>query len=50
MLILAIVFIVIGLWIAFELWRAPLGEETENGYREIRPTKKLSDLWKRKNK
>lgn len=49
MLILAVVFIAIGLWIAFELWRAPLGEETENGYKEIKPAKKLSDLFK-KNK
>lgn len=48
--ILAIAFILSGLWIAFEMWRAPMGEETENGFREIRPAKKLSDLFKKNKK
>jgi hypothetical protein len=36
-------------WLTYEIWRAPLMEETEDG--ELitkRPTKKLSDLFKRK--
>lgn len=47
---LAITFILVGVWIAFELWRAPVGEETEDGYKEIRPTKKISDLFKKNKK
>lgn len=44
----ALLMIVSGLWIAYEIWRAPLLEETENGrFRTKRPTKKLSDLWRR---
>ena len=41
----------ITLLIAFEIWRAPLMQETEDG-RLItkRPTKKLSDLFKKNNK
>ena len=47
--IFGIVFLLIFVWIAYEIWRAPLMEETEDG-RLItkRPTKKLSDLFKRK--
>ncbi len=49
MLGLGIGLIIIGLWMAFEIWRAPLMQETEDG-RLItkRPTKKLSDLFKKK--
>lgn len=38
------------LWMAYEIWRAPLMEETEDG-RLItkRPTKKLSDLWRKRS-
>jgi len=47
--ILGIIFLAIFLWLAFEIWRAPLMEETEDGgLRTIRPTKKLSDLFKKK--
>ncbi len=43
------IFVVIGLWMAFEIWRAPLMEEREDGgLRTIRPAKKLSDLFKKK--
>jgi hypothetical protein len=50
MLYLGIFFILISLWIAYEIWRAPLMEETEDG-RLItkRPTKKLSDLWRKRS-
>jgi hypothetical protein len=48
MKILGVLFIMIFLWITYEIWRAPLLEETENGnYRTKRPTKKLSDLWRK---
>ena len=39
------------LWMAYEIWRAPLMEETEDGgLRIIRPTKKFTDLFKYKKK
>jgi hypothetical protein len=45
----ALSLIVTGLWIAYEIWRAPLLEEMEDGgYRTKRPTKKLSDLWRKR--
>ena len=44
----ALLMIFTGLWMAYEIWRAPLLEETEDGnYKTKRPTKKLSDLWRR---
>jgi len=41
--------IITTLWMAYEIWRAPLMEETEDG-RLItkRPTRKLSDLWRKR--
>ena len=37
-----------GVWMAFEIWRAPLMQENEDGsWTELKPTKKL---FKRKNK
>jgi len=46
---LAIGFIFTALWIAFEIWRAPLVEEKEDGRIVTkRPEKKLSDLFKKK--
>jgi len=49
MKILGVLLITIFLWITYEIWRAPLLEETENGkYRTKRPTKKLSDLWRKR--
>lgn len=48
MKILLIVILLLFVWIAFEMWRAPMMEETEDGgLRTIRPAKKLSDLFKR---
>ena len=45
---IALFLIIIGLWIAYEIWRAPLMEESENGtYKTKRPIKKLSDLWRK---
>jgi hypothetical protein len=36
------------LWVAYEFWRAPLLEETEDGGWIIKkPAKKLSDLWRK---
>jgi shikimate kinase len=50
MKILGALFITIFLWITYEIWRAPLMEETENGeLKTKRPTKKLSDLWRKRN-
>ena len=46
---IAIGLIGIGLWMAYEIWRAPLMEETEDGRLVTkRPTKKISDLFKKK--
>jgi hypothetical protein len=42
---LAIGIIGTALWMAFEIWRAPLVDQNEN---IIIPTKKLKDLFKRK--
>ena len=48
--IFGIILVITSLWMAYEIWRAPLMEETEDGgLRTIRTTKKLSDLFK-KNK
>jgi hypothetical protein len=45
----ALLLIIVGFWITYEIWRAPLMEESENGtYKTKRPTKKLSDLWRRR--
>ncbi len=47
--IFGIILVVSSLWMAFEIWRAPLMEETDDG-RLItkRPARKLSDLFKKK--
>ena len=43
--------ILIFSWMAYEIWRAPLMEETEDGRLVTkRPTKKISDLFKKKIK
>lgn len=50
MVYLGITFIVVAIWIAFEIWRAPLMEETEDGKLITkRPAKKLSDLWRKQS-
>lgn len=44
-LIVSIIFI----WLAFEIWRAPMMRENQDGsFTTIRKTKTLSDLFKRK--
>lgn len=49
MKIFGVLFISVFLWITYEIWRAPLMEETENGkLKTKRPTKKLSDLCRRR--
>jgi hypothetical protein len=47
--IFGIILVVTSLWMAFEVWRAPLMEETDDG-RLItkRPEKKFSDLFKKR--
>ncbi len=47
--IFGIILVVSSLWMAFEVWRAPLMEETDDG-RLItkRPAKKFSDLFKKR--
>ena len=48
MKILGIVFLVVSVWMAYEIWRAPLMEEMDDGRLVIkRPAKKLSDLFKK---
>ena len=48
---IGISFILVAIWIAFEIWRAPLMEEKEDGTLVTkRPTRKLSDLFKKKEK
>ena len=43
--VLSIFFI----WMVYEVWRAPLMEETEDGGLITKvPAKKLSDLWKKR--
>lgn len=40
-----ILLVLVGLWMAFEIYRAPMMDE--NG-RIIKPGKKLSDLWRKR--
>lgn len=47
MIYFAIGLIGTGLWMAFEIWRAPMVDQNEN---IIIPTKQLKDLFKRKKK
>lgn len=49
MIYIGIIFVIVWVWIAYELWRAPLMQETDNGKLITkRPERKLSDLFKRK--
>ena len=46
-----IILVISSLWMAFEIWRAPLMEQKDDGRLVIkRPEKKLSDLFKKKIK
>lgn len=40
-----LIIIGIFLWLAYEIWRAPLVDEN---YKVIRPTKTLKDLFKKR--
>lgn len=47
--IFGIIILILLIWLAFELWRAPIAEETEEeGFKIIKPGKKLSDLFKKR--
>lgn len=46
MKLVALLMFISGIWIAFEIWRAPMMEE-ETG-RIIKPGKKLKDLWRKR--
>ena len=40
-----------GLWLAYEIWKAPLLEEKSDGsWTTIRKEKKIMDFFKKKNK
>jgi hypothetical protein len=43
-----LIIILIIIWLSFEIWRAPLLKENENGiFTTIKKTKQLSDLFKK---
>jgi hypothetical protein len=51
MIYLSIGMILSGLWIAYEIWKAPLLEENPDGsWRTIKESKKIMDFFKKKNK
>ena len=50
MKIFLIIIVPIFLWMTYEVWRAPLMEETDDGKLITkRPTRKLSDLWRKRS-
>ena len=51
MVYLAIGMILTGLWITFEIWKAPLLRENPDGsWTTIRKEKKIMDFFKKKTK
>ena len=47
--IIGVCFILFIVWLVFEMWRAPLMKENEDGsWTELKPSRKLKDLFKRK--
>ena len=49
MIIFTVTFILYWVWVGYEVWRAPMMRENEDGsYTTIRPERKLSDLLKKK--
>lgn len=45
-----LLFTITTLWIAYEMWRAPMMEETDDGRLTTkRPARKLSDLWRKQS-
>ena len=50
MKILGIICFIVVIWMVYEIWRAPLMEETNDGKLITkRPTRKLSDLWRKQS-
>ncbi len=48
---IAIGLIGTGLWMAYEIWKAPLLKENSDGsYTTIKKPKKIMDFFKKKNK
>ncbi len=48
-MVIGIICTIVFLWMVYEIWRAPLMQETEDGKLVTkRPTKKLKDLFKKK--
>jgi hypothetical protein len=48
---IGIICIAVFLWMVYEIWRAPLMQETEDGKLITkRPTRKLKDLFKKNKK
>jgi hypothetical protein len=51
MIYLLIIFILLNIWVIFEMWKAPLLEEkSEGNWVTIKKEKKISDLFKKKTK
>jgi hypothetical protein len=44
MIILGLIFIFIGLWVAYEIYSAPMVDENN---KIIKPGKKISNLWRK---
>lgn len=48
MVVIVIYLTIVIIWISYEIWRAPIMEETIDGdLITKRATKKLSDLWRK---
>jgi hypothetical protein len=51
MIYLGICMMCSGIWIAFQIWKAPLLRENPDGsYTTIKESKKIMDLFKKKTK
>jgi hypothetical protein len=49
--IFGVILLILWAWIVFEFWRAPTYKEEGDGkYKLIQPTKKLSNLFKKRKK
>lgn len=46
MKVLGLTLVIVGLWTAYEIYRAPLMDEKTG--RVIKPGKKISDLWRKR--
>jgi hypothetical protein len=50
MIYICFLFVVLWIWISYEIWRAPMMEETADGDLIIKkPAKKLCNLWQKEN-